>query len=218
MLNVQVVEDDKSIRTRLIQAIQDHPELCLTAYSENFRDAERALVNKPDVLLVDLGLPDGDGIELIHKARRKSAGAIKSIVFSIFGDEKRVVRAIEAGASGYLLKDTPFVMIANAIVEVSQGYAPISPKIAKYLLKRFQVQAEQTKQNNIDVGLSEREQEVLEYTAKGLSMKEVALQMDISYHTVASHTRKVYEKLGVNTRGEAIFEASKSGLIHLHST
>jgi len=213
---VQVVEDDHYIRSRLVQAIEMHDALSLLSQAGTFREAKKALAEQPDVLLVDLGLPDGDGVDLIRMASRQSRGAIKSIVFSVFGDEKRVVRAIEAGASGYLLKDTEVSALPVAIIELAEGKSPMSPAIACYLLKRFHPAAPERVEVASVVNLSAREIEVLEYVAKGFSAREMAEIMAISYHTVVSHTQKIYRKLNVSCRTEAVFEAEQAGIIHLH--
>jgi len=212
MLTVQIVEDDPNVRMRLMQCIQNHPRLCLTAQSQNFAEGKRALTTQPDILLVDLGLPDGDGTELIRLACLKNQGKTQSIVFSIFGDEQRVVQAIEAGASGYLLKDTPASTIASSIIEVSQGFAPISPAIAMHLLKRFHIKPQSSPESS--PVLSVREVEVLEQLAQGLNMQEVADKLYISYHTVTAHTRKIYGKLNVHSRTAAIATAKQLGVLH----
>jgi len=214
LLTVQVVEDDHYIRERLVQAIEAHAALSLSSHAGTCCEAAEALRDRPDVFLVDLGLPDGDGTDLIRMATDQSNGAIKSIVFSVFGDEKRVVRAIEAGATGYLLKDTEISDLPASIIELAEGKSPISPAIASYLLKRFRPQPAQSR---TQAGcLSEREIEVLELVAKGCSAKEISSALDVSYHTVVSHTKKIYQKLNVRSRTEAVFEAEQAGIIHLH--
>lgn len=216
MLTVQIVEDDQYIRARLVEAIEGHAQLSLMSDAGTFNEAKKALALHPDIFLVDLGLPDGDGIDLIRLATQQSKGLTKCIVFSVFGDEKRVVRAIEAGASGYLLKDTEISALPASIIELAEGKSPMSPAIARHLLKRFRLP-----QTNIIAGedvprLSKREIEVLEYFSKGCSAKEVADFIGVSYHTVVSHARKIYQKLNVRSRTEAIFEAQQEGIIHLH--
>lgn len=213
ILSVQVVEDDYYIRARLVKAIEGHDRLNLMSQSGTFCEAKAALSNKPDILLVDLGLPDGDGTELIRLATHQSKGKIKCIVFSMFGDENRVIRAIEAGATGYLLKDTEISALPVSIIALAQGKSPISPAIASHLLKRFQPLSLHQQGDEDMPALSEREVEVLKLVAKGCSAKEIANLLDISYHTVVSHTKKIYQKLNVNSRTEAVFEAQQVGII-----
>jgi len=215
LLTVQVVEDDQHIRSRLVQAIDNHAGLQLMSHAGTFSEAEAALSDQPDIFLVDLGLPDGDGTDLIRMATNQSNGKTKSIVFSVFGDERRVVRAIEAGASGYLLKDTEIADLPASIIELAEGKSPISPAIASHLLKRFRPQPVQTQAPA--VCLSEREIEVLEHIVKGFSAQEIAGFLEISYHTVVSHTKKIYRKLNVFSRTEAVFEAGQIGLINMRN-
>ena len=157
MLTVQIVEDDHYIRERLVKAVEAHHGLVLMSHAGTFREAKAALSDKPDVFVVDLGLPDGDGTDLIHLASQQNAGMTKSIVFSVFGDEKRVVRAIEAGASGYLLKDTELSFLASSIIELADGKSPISPAIASHLLKRFRPQVVAMKSDMDGPKLSQRQ-------------------------------------------------------------
>jgi len=218
VLKVQIVEDDAHIRARLVQVVEEHSRLNLVANSATFSEAKKALQKLPDILLVDLGLPDGDGEDLIRFAVRQSKSLTKCIVFSVFGDEKRVVRAIEAGASGYLLKDSDVADIPQVIINMAKGDVPISPAIARHLLKRFYVNNNQGV-NEKNVSLSTREIEVLQYVSKGYSVKEIAGYMGVSYHTVVSHTKNIYKKLKVNSRSEAVFKAQKTGLINIgHSS
>ncbi len=211
VLHVQLVEDDCHIRTRLLNAIDAHAKLRVCAHADTLMEAERQLLaRRPDVLLVDLGLPDGDGTDLIRQATRCYGEDTRSIVFSVFGDEQRVLRAIEAGASGYLLKDTGVATLADSIIELAEGKSPISPGIASHLLKRFR-----PLMPNHDVQLSERERQILEYIARGFTNREIAGFLGISYYTVISHTKKIYRKLQVTSRTEAVFEAGQIGLVHI---
>jgi len=216
ILTVQIVEDDQYIRARLVEAIEGHAQLSLMSDAGTFSEAKEALALHPDIFLVDLGLPDGDGTDLIRLATQQSKGLTKCIVFSVFGDEKRVVRAIEAGASGYLLKDTEISALPASIIELAEGLSPMSPAIARHLLKRFRSPQTFADDNECIPSLGKREIEVLEYFSRGYSDKEVADFMDISYHTVVTHAKNIYKKLNVRSRTEAVFEAQQEGIIHLH--
>lgn len=164
-----------------------------------------------DAALVDLGLPDGSGVDFIHfLSQQEQTPAI--LVMTVFGDEKHVVSAIEAGATGYLLKEREPEHIADSICTVLDGGSPISPSIARYLLKRFQ---EQPDSKDSDIVLTSREQDVLKLVVKGFSYKEIAERLDISLHTVTSHIQHIYRKLSVRSRGEAVFEAIQMGLIDI---
>lgn len=174
----------------------------------------RALVGPGvDVLLIDLALPDGNGVELIRETRERVPN-IKIIVVSIFGDARSVVRAIEAGADGYLLKGAGEQQAEEAIRSVLGGGAPISPAVASHILTRMR---ERMSPNgpSPDVPLTEKETAVLIDLAKGFRYKEVARLHGISPHTVADHVKSIYRKLAVNSRSEAVFEAVQAGLIKL---
>ena len=209
---VAIVEDDPVTREHLGSAIARHSGLQLIASASSFGEA-RALLQRevPDVLLVDLGLPDGDGIDLI---RESSAAGAECIVITVFGDERHVVAALEAGAGGYLLKDASLDDIAGAVLRLLQGEAPISPKIARYLVRRFQ-QPPAGRSATSTTGLTERELEVLNAIAKGYSYAEIAHSLAMSPHTVATHVKHIYRKLAVSSRGEAVFEAAHLGLVRL---
>lgn len=209
---VLIVEDDPHIRERLVKAVNQHPKLQVCADSAYVEEALQLLENKqPDVLLTDLGLADGNGIDLIHQAQQY--GTIESIVITVFGDEYHLMNALEAGASGYLLKNSDIDIIGNAIVEMQEGGSPMSPSIARTLIKKFQTPRSNTA--NKTASLTERELEVLKYIAKGLNYNQISDVMGISYHTVASHVKRIYRKLQVNSRSEAVYEAEQLGLIRL---
>lgn len=211
---VIVVEDDSVTRERLVAAIRAQPELTVLAAVGTCAEARVALQRQaPRVLLVDLGLPDGDGAALIREATR--TGGTDAMVVTVFGDEQHVVAALEAGATGYLLKDSPLADIGEAVLRLIQGGSPISAKIARYLVRRFQPPPKPPSEPRDEQALTERELEVLEQIAKGFSYGEVAQSLQMSPHTVASHIKHIYRKLAVGSRGEAVFEAANLGLIRL---
>ena len=176
-------------------------------------------LRKPDVLLVDLGLPDVSGIEVIRHASQ-TLPTCECMVVTVFGDEEHVLASIEAGAAGYLLKDASEESFLSGIRELINGGSPISPIIARRLLKRFQTQAvpatsavENVGDETSSVALSDREREILHLASKGFNYPEMGKLMSISPHTVTSHVKKIYRKLAVHSRGEAVFEANRMGLI-----
>lgn len=218
---ILIVEDQQHTRNRLADAVRQHPDLELIGEAENLDQGRHYLSTlKPDVLLTDLNLPDGNGIELIRMAA--TGKTTESIVITVFGDEKHVVSALEAGATGYLLKDCDAVDVSKAILQVRGGGSPISPSIARYLLKRFHTEptaqpgnAAQTDTTNNDSrpALTRREHEVLRLIAKGFSYQEIAETLTLSVHTVTSHIKHIYRKLAVGSRGEAVYQASQIGLL-----
>lgn len=173
-----------------------------------------------DVLLTDLGLPDGSGLELIRHAQRHLP-ACESLVISMFGDEDNVLASIEAGALGYIHKDATPDDIAHTIVEMKDGASPISPMIARRVLDKWRVlQSERPAtasappaQDGSKSMLSTREQEVLELIARGFSYAEIAGLRSVSVHTVQTHIKNLYSKLAVHSKSEAVFEATRMGLL-----
>jgi DNA-binding NarL/FixJ family response regulator len=218
--DVLLVEDDPPTRARLASVIEQHPDLVLAGAAGTCRDGREALERLgPAVLLTDLGLPDGSGVDLIRFAREHQ-GPTQSMVITVFGDEPHVVAAIEAGALGYLLKDATSGTIGRAILEMLAGGSPMSPPVARYLLKRFAPPAASGADppvaragTQLGPALSEREREVLGYIVKGFTYAEIARIAGLSAHTVATYVRRVYGKLEVHSRGEAVYEALSAGLV-----
>ncbi|MCB1685234.1 MAG: response regulator transcription factor, partial [Pseudomonadales bacterium] len=210
---VVIVEDDEQTRARFIDKIATCPNLAVVGEAASCAEALARLAEvQPDVLLVDLGLPDGDGADIIQYATRLSrVPAI--MVTTVFGDEQRVLRAIRSGASGYLLKTDPAHDICASIEELLAGGAPISPVIARYLIRHFREDSAQEGVDTESAGLTERELEVLRLAAKGYTYQEVADLLGLSVNTVGTHTRIVYRKLAVGSRSEAVFEAARLGLV-----
>jgi DNA-binding NarL/FixJ family response regulator len=211
---VAIVEDDTILREDLVRVVT-HAEGLEVAGAGDTLAAGRALVaGEPDVLLIDLALPDGNGVDLIREARAQWP-CIKIIVVSIFGDARSVVRAIEAGADGYLLKGAGEQQAEEAIRSVLAGGAPISPAVASHILTRMRERTASPLGEVLDAPLTEKETAILTDLAKGFRYKEVARLHGISPHTVADHVKSIYRKLAVNSRSEAVFEAVQAGLIHL---
>jgi DNA-binding NarL/FixJ family response regulator len=215
MARVLLLEDDPATRERLAGIVRGSAGLELAAAFGDLKSALAWLAahEPPQVLLVDLQLPDGSGIDLIRAARR-IAPAAEAMVISVFGDEAHVVTAIEAGATGYLLKDASGEEIALAIARLLAGESPISSAIARHLLRRFRAApAPVPAAPPAASPLTPRESEVLQLIAKGLSYQRIAAALAMSPHTVTTHIKQIYRKLAVNSRGEAVFEAAQMGLL-----
>jgi DNA-binding NarL/FixJ family response regulator len=211
-LNVFIVEDDAVTRDSLRSRIEAHPRLRVGAASGTASDGIASLAaSRPDVLLVDLGLPDGNGIDVIRAALQRHPG-LPIMVITVFGNERRVVSAIQAGATGYLLKDDPTHEIGAAIELLLQGGSPISPAIARHLIRHFQ-EHDVAPAAAAHETLTARELEVLALATKGFSYPEIAQLLGLSANTIASYTKHIYEKLAVGSRSEAIYEASRLGLL-----
>jgi len=208
-----VVEDNELTRQSLVRRITDAgAELKVTTAVGSCREIRAALeVSRPEVLLVDLGLPDGDGLDIIRDATRRWPEVLVMVI-TVFGDEVRVVSAIKAGAAGYLLKDDPAVSIGAALHQLLAGGSPISPAIARHLIRHFRGDAEQPAPPSA-VRLTNREMDVLSLASKGFSYGEIAALLSLTPSTVSSYTKNIYEKLAVSSRSEAVYEATRMGLI-----
>ena len=217
---VMLVEDDPAFLARFCGIVASAPELRLIAAVSDLAAARQLLATQaPDVLLTDLGLPDGSGIDVIRETARAHPGT-DIMVVSVFGDEEHVVASIEAGATGYVLKDSLPDEFVALIRELRAGGSPISPLIARKLLRTFRTAQPApattpagAAQAAAEAGLTPREAEVLGMVAKGFSFAEVARLLEMSPHTVTAHVKKIYQKLAVHSRGEAVYEATRMGLL-----
>ena len=237
---VLVVEDDPQTREFFSGSVSRCAELRLAASVGTVAEAKAWLddnANTVDVLLTDLGLPDGSGLEVIRHARRLNP-ACEPLVISMFGDEDNVLASIEAGALGYIHKDSTPDDIAQTILDMRAGASPISPMIARRVLSKYQSDRRQTnrvlapvlswsiaiKSEATEDGeaksqrglLSPREQEVLALIARGFSYAEIARLQGLSVHTVQTHIKNLYGKLSVHSKSEAVFEATRMGLLSRH--
>jgi len=216
-IRVAVVEDDAACRIALVEALNAAADMRLLWTAATRAEALRAIAAPGaapvDVLLVDLGLPDGSGLEVIAAARRQWPAAAP-MVSTIFGDEANVLSAIEAGALGYLLKDGAAPAVVDEVRHLHAGGSPISPMVArKLLLRRTQAPRGAPPEPEADAALSAREVEVLRLVARGHTLDEVGQQMGVSRHTVRSFVRRLYAKLQVRTRAEAVHAGLRQGLL-----
>ncbi|ROZ69444.1 response regulator transcription factor [Ramlibacter sp. WS9] len=219
IVSVLVVEDEPGFLQRFCDAIAAEPALRLCGAATTVAGActlVDALV--PDVVLVDLGLPDGSGVDVIRHAMH-GRPTRDVMVVTMFGDDGHVIDSIRAGATGYLLKDALPKDITASILQVHGGGSPISPAIARRVLTSFgEHQNSDTAEKAPHSGrtarssvLSERETEILRLVGKGLNFKEVAGVLAISPNTVITHVKRIYQKLAVHSRGEAVYEANQMG-------
>lgn len=219
MIRVAIVEDDPVMRGLIADQIEQSEGMTITGQVGNVADATPMIAaGGYHVLLCDLGLPDGSGIDLIQQevACRRDTDIL---VITVFANQNKVLAAIQAGACGYLLKDERIEECIEAIRNIREGGSPISPIIARQLLGQIR---QNTKSASVPSGtesdlqtpqLSAREYEVLNMISRGFSNAECAEIMDISPNTVATHIKNIYRKLEVNSRAEALFEASSHGLL-----
>lgn len=215
---ILIVEDDAILRASLIECIGREVDMQVVGEANCVAAAHRALgptAGLVDVVLVDLGLPDGSGLEVIRAIRARD-DAVKVLVFTVFGDRKTISDALSVGADGFILKDSGATDLANAIRAAKEGGVPISPKAAAQLLREFRQRPaasldEEASPN--DYGLTQRERETLETLARGFTQREAAEILGVSPHTIVSHVKAIYQKMAVNSRSEAVFEAIHAGLI-----
>lgn len=221
-ISVAILEDEAHVRRMFESAVLSDPGLTL-AFSAHTVQQAKALAqsSSAQVYLVDLGLPDADGREFIRWVVANQPGA-SCMVVTMFGDDEHIVSSFAAGAVGYLLKDTPPGEIALHIAQLVAGGSPISPSVARRMLQHFKTGNGSNHSPSSPVGglngrsenpLSEREHEVLRLIEKGLTYDEIAQVLGITWHTVTGYLRRVYRKLEVNSRGEAVFEARHRGLL-----
>lgn len=212
---VFVVEDDSRIRQRFIRLIESAPQFAVSGSAETLSAAIDQIdaARRSGIVLVDLRLPDGNGAEFIRLASQWSPRPFIAVI-SALGDERSVVASIEAGADGYLLKDTRPDALLAALEALGRGESPVSPRVARHLLSRIRP-AEEAVRRLPSSPFSRRELEVLRLVARGYSHEQVAEALSLTYHTVITHVRHVYAKLGVNSRAQALYEAAQLGLVRI---
>ncbi len=164
-----------------------------------------------ELALIDLGLPDGSGTDVVA-ALREAQPEAQSVVVTIHDDDDHLFPALQAGAYGYILKEQSRELITEQLQRISQGEPPLSPSIARKVLKHFAEQARPQALAMPDVALTERESEVLLRVAKGYTLPEIGVQLGLSRHTIADYVKQIYRKLNVSSRAEAALEAQRLGL------
>lgn len=232
---VLVVEDDVRTRNAFERSIRASPRLSWLAGLGTVREALAWLAGgspAPDLLLVDLGLPDGSGLAVIRETVARFP-ACDPLVISIHGDAASVLASIEAGAVGYLHKDASPEDIAQTLLDVKAGASPISPMIARGMLAKYRslhlaattgagargetmvaARGPTSPKAGATALLSMREQEVLDLIARGFSYAEIARVKGLSVNTIQTHIKNLYGKLAVHSKNEAVYEATRLGLLH----
>jgi NarL family two-component system response regulator LiaR len=196
--SVSVVEDNALYQQALVNVINDSDFYFLHSVYSTAEEAMAMQQNPPDIAIVDINLPGKSGIELIAALQAKTH--IQCLVCSLYEDDEHIVKALESGAVGYILKDASIQQISNALDEVVKGGAPMSPYIASRVISFFR----KPKVNGEHALLSAREKEVLQLVAKGLQYKEVAELLFLSTETVKKHMKNIYQKLHVQNKVEAV--------------
>ncbi len=219
-IRVAVVEDDAACRSAFAEAIGACADMRLVWQAASLAEAQTLLSSsRLDVLVVDLGLPDGSGLSLIGWMRAAQP-ACAVMVSTVFGDDAHVLSAVEAGALGYLLKDVTPARLMDEIRSLHAGGSPINPMVARKLLQRPALTRQEgtgadgkASEGDEVLALSQRETAVLRLVARGHSLEEVALRMGVSRHTVRTFVRRIYQKLQVSNRMEAVQVALQQGLL-----
>lgn len=203
-ITIAIVEDLDEVREGLNNFISLSDDFKVL---DSFKTAEEALYAvpelKPDIVIMDINLPGINGIECIRQLKGKSP-ATQFMMFTVYENDEKVFEALKAGASGYLLKNTGLVQLAEALKELYNGGSPMSANIARKLVHFFRSTEKETERLET---LSDRENDILQLLAKGLLYKEIAVQLSISVATVRQHIHHIYEKLHVQNRTEAINKA-----------
>ena len=200
-ITISLVEDNHQLRGTLARLLDCAEGFrCVSQYS----NAEDALVglpkDKPDVVLMDINLPGMNGVECVRKLKQ-IAPEIAAVMLTAYEDTENIFNALAAGATGYLLKRAPRAELLDAIREVRRGGSPMTTHIARKVVQSFQKASPAAQTGE---ALSTREQEVLDHLSQGFLYKEIAEKMGISYETVHTYIRRIYEKLQVRTRTEAV--------------
>ncbi len=204
-----VVDDLAEARQWLVAALQTAFPGIEVETAATLGEAFALIELPPQLALIDLGLPDGNGTQLIEALRSRGADTL-CIVSTVFDDDAHLFPALRAGAQGYVLKDRDRDALAGMLQGIAAGQPPLSPSIARRLLRHFQPTPVAPED---EAPLTPRETEVLRLTAKGLTLQEVADALGLSRHTVSGYLKDIYRKLSVGTRAEAALEAARRGLV-----
>lgn len=212
VIKIVIVDDHPVVREGIGSMLKREPDFKIVGEASNGREAiEKAGELEPDVMLMDLRMPEIDGVEAITQIKANKPD-IKFIILTTYSDDEYIFKGIAAGARAYLLKDAPRDELFKAIRAVSRGESLIQPVVASRLLDKL---AELSKKSPSVETLSERETEVLNLMAKGVSNKDIADQLSITQSTVKTHITSIFQKLDVTTRTEAVTTALKKGIIKL---
>lgn len=211
-IKIGILEDDEDTRDYLVGIISGEPSFAIQFACGSIAEARAALsCGAPQLSLIDLNLPDGSGADFSIAVKQLSPDS-KALILTVLGDRTSVLAALESGADGYLLKDTPPDQIIRDIKATLSGEFPISPQAARHLLNVFKESKPSVEVSDSDL-LTDKERGVLECFSKGLSYRETAQALSVTQNTIQHHVKAIYRKLDVNSRNEALYEARRVGLI-----
>ena len=216
MRNILLLEDLPEIRSWLKALVtQVFPNAQIVECARVHDALAQVSAQKFDLALIDLGLPDGSGVDVVSALRESQAEAL-SVIVTIHDDDEHLFPALQAGAYGYILKEQSRELITEQLQRISQGEPPLSPSIARRVIQYFAAQAKNQYREETPlmpgVTLTERENEVLLRVAKGFTLPEIGVQLNLSRHTIADYVKQIYRKLNVSSRAEAALEAQRLGL------
>jgi DNA-binding NarL/FixJ family response regulator len=201
MISVSIVDDEAGLRESIATFINGSPGFsCASTYGSAGTALQGLPTDRPDVVLMDINMPGMNGIECVRRLKALSP-EIQILMFTVYEDTDQIFKALAAGATGYLLKRLPPAKLLEAIREVHEGGSPMSSSIARKVVASFQMV---TPDSGKRPHLSPREEAVLDYLAKGFTYKHIADQLEISTNTVRTYLRRIYEKLHVQSRTEAV--------------
>ncbi len=208
MKRILIVEDIVETLRWLVEIVRSAYPAATICTANSVRMALSKLDGQIDLALIDLGLPDGSGLEILRGLNKASPSAIK-VVTTVMGDDASIVSSLSAGADGYLLKETEAAVLSRQLTQLSMGLPAISPSVARRIMEHFRLTGPVA---SLDGHLTERETEVLTLISKGLRNAEVASALNIAETTVAGYIKIVYRKLGISSRAEAAWHANRLGL------
>lgn len=208
---VAIIEDDSVVCSHLSAVVDRDPTLRLIGTGNSVAEGRALLRENPDIVVLDIGLPDGSGIELLRLRGAEGSGTSRFLILTVFGDETSVMDALAAGADGYLVKDMDGEQFVHALRDVLDGGTPLSASIATYLLRSFRRSG--LGEADAPARLSTREIELLRLFSTGLTNKEAARKLGLSPYTVSDYVKGIFRKLQVTSRAEAVFKAINGRLL-----
>jgi len=212
IIKILIADDHPVVREGLSAMLNKQPDIEVVGEAQNGREAiEKTRESRPDVVLMDLRMPEVDGVEAMRQISATNPET-RFIVLTTYDNDEYIFKGIEAGARAYLLKDSPREDLFTAIRAVYRGESLIQPAVAGKLLDRF---AELSRQVQAPESLSDREIEVVKLMAEGAANKQIAAGLHISESTVKTHIQTIFQKLGVSERTGAVTQAIRKGFIHL---
>lgn len=201
-IKVSVVEDDPSLRAIYVQWIKEADGFKLVSqYGDGLAAHDGIPSDNPDIVLIDINLPSLNGVECVRSLKGKLP-EIQFVIITVYEDSNRIFRTLEAGATGYLLKQTPRLKLLDSLREVHNGGSPMSSGIARKVVQCFRKNNPSAEKNDLSQ-LSKREEQVLNLLSQGYLYKEIAIELGVSDNTVDTYRRRIYEKLHVHSRAQA---------------